>query len=86
LGSTMVGEASRAEVLERVQGRLGELVLRGDGPDFEVISNGVFLMDTSHPRSRPWTGSALRKGSATGVQAASTASRARLRKSTVGCP
>jgi hypothetical protein len=32
----MVGEASHAEVLERVQGWLGELVLRGDGPDFEV--------------------------------------------------
>ncbi len=76
-------------VLERVEGRLGELVLRTDGADFEVISNGVFLMDTPHPRSRPWEASALRKGSATGsldVQAASTASRARLRKSTVGCP
>jgi spermidine synthase len=33
-------------VLERVDGRLGELVLRGDGRDFEVISNGTFLMDT----------------------------------------
>jgi len=51
LGSTMVGEASHAEVLERVQGRLGELVLRGDGPDFEVISNGVFLMDTRNGAS-----------------------------------
>jgi len=33
-------------VLERVAGRLGELVLRRHGRDFEVISNGVFLMDT----------------------------------------
>jgi spermidine synthase len=33
-------------VLERVAGRLGELVLRGHGRDFEIISNGVFLMDT----------------------------------------
>jgi spermidine synthase len=33
-------------VVERVAGRHGELVLRRDGADFEVISNGVFLMDT----------------------------------------
>jgi spermidine synthase len=39
-------EPERPRVLERVEGRLGELVLRGDGRDFEVISNGVFLMDT----------------------------------------
>jgi spermidine synthase len=39
-------EADSPRVLERVAGRLGELVLRGDGTDFEVISNGVFLMDT----------------------------------------
>ncbi len=38
-------------VLERVAGRLGELVLRGDGGDFEVISNGVFLMDTRNGAS-----------------------------------
>ena len=39
-------EPDRQRVLERVEGRLGELVLRSDGRDFEVISNGVFLMDT----------------------------------------
>lgn len=39
-------EGDSPRVLERVAGRLGELVLRGDGRDFEVISNGVFLMDT----------------------------------------
>jgi spermidine synthase len=39
------------QVLERVAGRLGELVLRGDGRDFEVISNGVFLMDTRNGAS-----------------------------------
>jgi len=33
-------------VLERVEGHCGELVLRGDGWHFEVIANGVFLMDT----------------------------------------
>lgn len=38
-------------VLERVAGRLGELVLRGDGTSFEVISNGVFLMDTRNGAS-----------------------------------
>jgi spermidine synthase len=34
------------EVYERRTGENGELVLRGDGRDFEIISNGVFLMDT----------------------------------------
>ncbi len=34
------------EVYERRDGENGELVLRGDGRDFEIISNGVFLMDT----------------------------------------
>jgi spermidine synthase len=34
------------EVYERRAGVGGELVLRGDGRHFEIISNGVFLMDT----------------------------------------
>jgi spermidine synthase len=38
-------------VVERVAGRRGELVLRADGPHFEIISNGVFLMDTRGGRS-----------------------------------
>lgn len=38
-------------VVERVAGRHGELVLRRDGTDYEVISNGVFLMDTRDGRS-----------------------------------
>jgi spermidine synthase len=33
-------------VLERVDGCCGELVLRTDGVHFEVIANGMFLMDT----------------------------------------
>jgi spermidine synthase len=33
-------------LLERVWGRCGELVLRQDGAHFEIIANGVFLMDT----------------------------------------
>jgi spermidine synthase len=34
------------EVYEREAGEHGELVLRGDGEHFEIISNGMFLMDT----------------------------------------
>jgi spermidine synthase len=34
------------KVYERETGEHGELVLRGDGRHFEIISNGVFLMDT----------------------------------------
>jgi spermidine synthase len=33
-------------VYERRAGLNGELVLRGDGHHFEIISNGMFLMDT----------------------------------------
>jgi spermidine synthase len=39
------------EVLERLDTSRGELVLRRRGDEFEVISNGVFLMDTSDGRS-----------------------------------
>jgi spermidine synthase len=46
-----MGNGDAPRVLERVNGRLGELVLRGDGRDFEVISNGVFLMDTRNGAS-----------------------------------
>ncbi|MDN3356159.1 spermidine synthase [Actinomadura sp. DC4] len=34
------------EVYERRAGENGELVLRGDGRHLEIISNGMFLMDT----------------------------------------
>jgi spermidine synthase len=34
------------KVHDRRNGPHGELVLRGDGEHFEIISNGVFLMDT----------------------------------------
>lgn len=33
-------------ILERVQTSRGELALRQDGAHFEIVSNGVFLMDT----------------------------------------
>ena len=38
-------------VLERAVTRRGELVLRREGAEFEIISNGVFLMDTRDGRS-----------------------------------
>jgi spermidine synthase len=40
-----------AQVLERVATHRGELALRRSGDDFEIISNGVFLMDTRDGRS-----------------------------------
>jgi spermidine synthase len=40
-----------SEVLERVVTPRGELALRRAGTDFEIISNGVFLMDTRDGRS-----------------------------------
>ncbi|GAA4426516.1 spermidine synthase [Georgenia halophila] len=39
------------EVLERIDGVCGELVLRRSGADFEVIANGMFLMDTRNGES-----------------------------------
>ncbi|WP_370946561.1 spermidine synthase [Amycolatopsis sp. cg5] len=39
------------KVLDEVNGVCGKLVLRQDGADFEVIANGVFLMDTRNGES-----------------------------------
>lgn len=39
------------EVLDRLAGVCGELVLRRAGADFEIIANGVFLMDTRNGES-----------------------------------
>ena len=39
------------QLIERRQGSCGELVLRRRGDVFEIISNGVFLMDTRDGRS-----------------------------------
>jgi len=39
------------QVLERAVTQRGELVLRREGAEFEIISNGVFLMDTRDGRS-----------------------------------
>lgn len=38
-------------VVAREQGRAGELVLREDAGDYEIIANGMFLMDTRDGRS-----------------------------------
>jgi spermidine synthase len=38
-------------LIERVEGRLGELALRARGPHHEIIANGCFLMDTRDGRS-----------------------------------
>jgi spermidine synthase len=43
--------ASSTEILDRAITARGELVLRRVGTHFEVISNGVFLMDTRDGRS-----------------------------------
>jgi spermidine synthase len=47
----LTAATNSAVVLERVETPRGELVLRRDGEDFEVISNGVFLMDTRNGES-----------------------------------
>lgn len=39
------------EVIDRVDGECGELVLRRSGADLEVIADGMFLMDTRDGRS-----------------------------------
>jgi spermidine synthase len=48
---TAEDRTDRPVVVERVRGTHGELVLRRRGPHFEVISDGVFLMDTRDGRS-----------------------------------
>lgn len=40
-----------AEVLRRVDGECGELVLRRSGAAFEIIADGMFLMDTRNGES-----------------------------------
>lgn len=40
-----------AEVLRRVDGACGELVLRRSGSAFEIIADGMFLMDTRNGES-----------------------------------
>jgi spermidine synthase len=42
---------TRARVVARLTTRQGELVLRSDGDAFEIVANGMFLMDTRDGRS-----------------------------------
>ncbi len=44
-------DANPSRIVERAPGRQGELALRTDGPHYEVISNGLFLMDTRNGES-----------------------------------
>ncbi|WP_131740133.1 spermidine synthase [Actinomadura roseirufa] len=46
-----IPEAAEPVVVERATGLGGELVLRRAGADYEIISNGVFLMDTRNGES-----------------------------------
>lgn len=43
--------SSAVDVLERAEGRSGELVLRRSGADLEVILNGAFLISTANDAS-----------------------------------
>ncbi|TDD66396.1 spermidine synthase [Actinomadura rubrisoli] len=45
------GAPAEPVVVERAAGAGGELVLRRAGADYEIISNGVFLMDTRNGES-----------------------------------
>ena len=44
-------DADTARVVERAAGRQGELALRAIGNHYEIICNGVFLMDTRNGES-----------------------------------
>ncbi|WUI03370.1 spermidine synthase [Spirillospora sp. NBC_00431] len=48
---TVPGAAAEPVVVERADGVGGELVLRRAGAHYEIISNGVFLMDTRNGES-----------------------------------
>lgn len=45
------GDENAARIVERTQGRLGELALREVGGRYEIVVNGVFLMDTRNGES-----------------------------------
>ncbi len=44
-------DTNTSRLVERARGRQGELVLRAVGDHYEIISNGVFLMDTRNGES-----------------------------------
>ena len=87
-------DAAAATVLARVRGRCGELVLRGAAGHFEVIANGVFLMDTRDGRSErllvraaadrmPAGGHVLIGGLGVGFSLAAAVEHPRVRRVTV---
>jgi len=47
----VTARGDEATVVERIEGRLGELALRNAGGCYEIILNGAFLMDTRNGRS-----------------------------------
>ncbi|CNG02275.1 spermidine synthase [Mycobacterium tuberculosis] len=51
VGRAEAADAGEAVVVERAAGVGGELVLRRSGDHYEIISNGVFLMDTRNGES-----------------------------------
>ena len=62
-------ETNGPTIVERAAGRLGELALRAVGEHYEIISNGVFLMDTRN---------GCRSGCSRGWRCATRPSRSRL--------
>jgi spermidine synthase len=46
-----MSETEASKIVERAQGRLGELALRAVGNHYEIILNGAFLMDTRNGES-----------------------------------
>ena len=46
-----MSDTEPTRLVERAQGRQGELALRAAGDHYEIVSNGVFLMDTRNGES-----------------------------------
>jgi hypothetical protein len=51
VGRKPMSGAETPRIVERTPGRQGELALRAVGDHSEIISNGVFLMDTRNGES-----------------------------------
>ena len=46
-----ITDANTSRIVERAHGRQGEVGLRAVGDHYEIISNGVFLMETRNGES-----------------------------------
>jgi len=65
IARTTSGRGETVRIVERANGRQGDLALRAVGNHYEIISNGVFLMDTRNGESeRLLARLALRDGNA----------------------